>query len=174
MKPPGVVTVLDSDAENVYAVLTGRELNPKLEIIARAADESAEKKLLRAGADRVISPYRIGGMRMVLSVLKPTVTSFLDLVMDYKRLNVEIEEVRVAARSSYCGKKLKDTHIRKDLNLIIIAVATRRGPMVFNPGPETVVHGLDTLVAMGGRESLTILRREAGADWTGDDSTPGS
>jgi len=101
---------------------------------------------------------------MVLSVLKPTVTSFLDLVMDYKQLNVEIEEVKVAAPSSYCGKKLKDTDIRKDLNLIIIAVATSRGTMVFNPGPETVVHGLDTLVAMGGRESLTILRREAGAD----------
>jgi len=158
----GLVSVLDSDAANVYVVLTARELSPQLEIIARAGEEDAEKKLRRAGANRVISPYHIGGMRMVMSILKPHVMSFLEVAMDYSQLNVELEEVRVAENSPYCGKKLVETDIRKDLNLIIIAIKKSDGQMVFNPGPNTFIESQDVLIAMGERRYLETLDLKAG------------
>jgi len=160
----GLVSTLNSDASNVYVVLTARELNPDLEIIARAGEEEAEKKLIRAGASRVISPYRIGGMRMVMGILKPTVMSFLEVAMDHKQLNVELEEVRVAKNSAYSGKKLVDTDIRKELNLIIIAVKKPDGRMVFNPGPNTIIEDEDLLITLGENKDLAIFHREAGAE----------
>ena len=160
----GLVSTLNSDASNVYVVLTARELNPDLEIIARAGEEEAEKKLIRAGASRVISPYRIGGMRMVMGILKPTVMSFLEVAMDHKQLNVELEEVRVARNSAYSGKKLVDTDIRKELNLIIIAIKKPDGRMVFNPGPNTIIEDEDLLITLGENKDLAIFHREAGAE----------
>jgi voltage-gated potassium channel len=157
----GLVSVLDSDASNVYVVLTAKELNPNLEIIARAGEESAHKKLTRAGASRVISPYKIGGMRLVISILKPAVMSFLEVAMDHKKLDIELEEVRVSEKSEYAGKRLVDTDIRKELNLIIIAVKKPDGQMVFNPGPATVIEDNDTLIAMGERKKLAILELTA-------------
>lgn len=157
----GLVSVLDSDASNVYVVLTAKELNPNLEIIARAGEESAHKKLTRAGASRVISPYKIGGMRLVMSILKPAVMSFLEVAMDHKELGIELEEVRVVEKSEYAGKRLIDTDIRKELNLIIIAVKKLDGQMVFNPGPDTIIEENDTLIAMGERKKLAILELAA-------------
>ena len=163
MNARGLVAVLDSDAENLYAVLSAREIRPDLEIIARAAEESAQKKLLRAGATRVISPYQIGGMRMLMSILKPTVMSFLEVVMDHTQLNVEIEEVQVAESSVYCEKRLAETDIRKDLDLIIIAIKKSDGSMVFNPGPDTTIECRDTLIAMGHPEMMVLFEKKAGA-----------
>jgi voltage-gated potassium channel len=104
-----LVSVLNSDASNVYVVLTARELNPELEIIARAAEESAQSRLMRAGATRVVSPYQIGGMRMVMGIVKPTVMDFLQVAMDHKKMDVDLAEVRVAENSAYSGKKLIET-----------------------------------------------------------------
>lgn len=158
----GLVSVLNSDASNVYVVLTARELNPELEIIARAAEESAQSRLMRAGATRVVSPYQIGGMRMVMGIVKPTVMDFLQVAMDHKKMDVDLAEVRVAENSAYSGKKLIETDIRKQLNLIIIAVKKTDGKMVFNPGPDTVIHDNDTLIAMGKRKDLEVFEKEAG------------
>jgi voltage-gated potassium channel len=157
----GLVSLLDSDAENVYVVLSAHRLNPELEIIARAAEESAAEKLHWAGATRVISPYQIGGMRLVMGILKPKVMSFIELAMDHQELNLDIEEVRVQERSSYCGKKLIETGIRSELNLIIVAVIKKDGQMVFNPGPSTLIENGDTLIAMGERNSLQKLEKIA-------------
>jgi voltage-gated potassium channel len=159
----GLVCVLDSDASNVYVVLTARELNPDLEIIARAGEESAQKKLQRAGANRVISPYKIGGMRMVMGILKPAVMNFLEVAMDHKQYDIELEQIRLTANCEYHGKRLVETDIRKELDLIIIAVKKSGGEMVFNPGPYTIVEGDDILIAMGKRESLAILENKAGS-----------
>jgi voltage-gated potassium channel len=157
----GLVSVLNSDAANVYVVLTARELNSNLEIIARAGEESAQKKLMRAGANRVISPYQVGGMRMVMAILKPEVMNFLEVAMDYRDLNIEIEEIKVVEGSEYVGKGLIDTDIRKDLNLIVIAVKKPNGKMVFNPGPRTEIEEGDTLIAMGEKKSLEILLKKS-------------
>lgn len=158
----GLVSVLDSDASNVYVVLTARVLNPQLDIIARAGEESAQTKLLRAGATRVISPYQIGGMRLVMGILKPAVMSFLEVAMDHRQLNIDLEQVRVAPISVYVGKRLVDTGIRKEMDLIIIAIKKKDGQMVFNPGPYTIIEGDDILIAMGERNSLATLEKKAG------------
>jgi voltage-gated potassium channel len=142
-------------------VLTARELHPTLEIIARAGEEGAHKKLLRAGANRVISPYQVGGMRMVMGILKPEVMNFLEVVMDYRDMNIELEEIMVAEDSPYAGMSLIDTDIRKDLNLIVIAIKKMNGKMVFNPGPQTVIEGNDTLIAMGDKTNLGVLEKKS-------------
>lgn len=157
----GLVAVLDTDAENLYTVLTARELRPDLEVVARASDDAAQKKLMRAGATRVISPYKIGGMRMVMGMLKPAVTSFLEVVADHKDMSIEIEEIPVGEHSPYTGKPLVETDIRRDLDLIVIAVEKRDGEMVFNPGPQTVVDAHDTLIIMGRKEDLAACRHTA-------------
>jgi len=159
----GVVTVLNTDAQNVYTILTCKEINPNLDVVARATEDSAVKKLIRAGASRVINPYDIGGMRLVLGMLKPTVVSFLEVVMDSWQLNVDLEEVRVADESVYVGKRLMDTDIRKELDLIVIGAKKEDGTMVFNPGPATVIDAQDTLIAMGRREMLAIFMERASA-----------
>ncbi len=161
-KARGLVWVLNSDAANVYVVLTARELNPELEIIARAAEESAQSRLMRAGATRVISPYQIGGMRMVMGIVKPAVMDFLQVAMDHKEMDVDLTEVRVAQNSMYSGKKLIDTDLRRELNLIIIAIKKSDGRMEFNPGPDTVIQDNDTLIAMGKRKDLEVFENKAG------------
>jgi voltage-gated potassium channel len=158
----GLVAVLDSDAANVYTVLTARELNPNLEITARAAEETATKKLSRAGATKVLSPYQIGGFRIVMGILKPTVMSFLEVAMDYEHLDLQLEEVMVGEESPYCGKPLIETDIRRDLDLIIIAVKKKSGEMVFNPGPQTTIECHDTLITLGERNNLEALTRKMG------------
>ena len=160
----GLVSVLDSDAANVYVVLTARELNSSLEIVARSGTLGAHKRLLRAGADRVIDPYQIGGMRMVMGILKPAVMSFIEMAMDYKELGVEIEQIPVTAQSAYAGKTLIETAIRRELDLIIVAIRKKDGRMVFNPGPQTVVEEADILITMGEREKVITLRERAGSD----------
>jgi voltage-gated potassium channel len=159
----GVVTVLNTDAQNVYTILTCKEINPNLDVVARATEDSAVKKLIRAGASRVINPYEIGGMRLVLGMLKPTVVSFLEVVMDSRQLNVDLEEVCVTDESVYVGKRLMDTDIRKELDLIVIGAKKKDGTMVFNPGPATVVDAQDTLITMGTQEMLAIFRERASA-----------
>ncbi len=166
----GLVSLLDSDAANVYTVLTARQLNPDLEIVARAIEEAAEKKLHWAGASRVISPYRIGGMRLVMGILKPKVMSFLEVAMDHRELNIEIEEVKLAEGSPYGGKKLVDTDLRRELNLIIIGIIKRDGFMVFNPGPNTMVDDHDTLIAMGERGNLATFAQKASVPNRSDES----
>ena len=156
----GLVSVLDSDAANVYVVLSARELNPNLEIIARAGEENAHKKLLRAGANRVISPYQVGGMRMVMGILKPEVMNFLEVAMDYRDMNIELEEVTIVEDSVYCGKSLVETDMRRDLNLIVIAIKKKHGKMMFNPGPNAMIEEGDMLIAMGERKSLAILEKK--------------
>ena len=156
-----LVSVLESDAQNVYTVLSARELNPEIAIIARAGEESARKKLIRAGANRVINPYQIGGMRMLMGILKPTVVGFLEVVMDHRDMNIELEEIVVAEGSQYKDKKLIETDIRRVLNLIVIAIKKPDGSMVFNPGPETIVNAHDTLIVMGKRNALAIMEKNA-------------
>lgn len=158
----GLVALLNSDAGNVYVVLSARRLNPNLDIIARAGEEEAEEKLQWAGATRVISPYVVGGMRLVLGILKPKVMGFVELALDHKELDIDLEEVDISEKSAYCGQPLMAAGIRKDLNLIIVSITKHDGRMVFNPGPDTVIEAGDTLIAMGERNSLKILETKAG------------
>ncbi len=154
----GLVAVVSSDADNVYIVLTARSLNPGLDIVARAEESGAEKKLLRAGADRVESPYEMGGRKMAHAILRPTVTTFMELAMT-EGVEWSMEEVRVGEGSALAGVALKDSGIRQKLDLILVAIKRADGEMLFNPTLETPILAGDTLIALGMRHNLEMLEK---------------
>ncbi len=160
----GLVSVLRSDADNVYITLTARSLNPKLFILARADEEHVEKKLKRAGADKVVSPYLIGARRMALIILRPAVTDFLELVTPEQNLELQLEEIRISDRSDLVGKTLLESGIRKFSGVIILAVKKVTGEMVFNPPPNYLFEAGDVLVALGDRKGLSLLEEVASGD----------
>ena len=152
----GLVAVVSTDADNVYIVLTARSLKPGLYIVARAEESGAEKKLLRAGADRVESPYEMGGRKMAHAILRPTVTTFMELAMT-EGVEWSMEEVRVGEGSALAGVALKDSGIRQKLDLILVAIKRADGEMLFNPTLETPILAGDTLIALGMRHNLERL-----------------
>ncbi len=154
----GLVSVVHSDASNVYIVLTARSLNPKLYIVARAEERGAEQKLKRAGADKVESPYEMGGRKMAYTIMRPTVTTFIELAMT-EGVDLSMEETRVEATSSLIGLPLKDTGIRRDLDLIVVAIKRADGEMLYNPAPAAQIQAGDTLVVLGMRQNLDALEK---------------
>ncbi len=157
----GLVAVVRSDAGNVYIVLTARSLNPRLFIVARGEEPGARQKLLRAGADRVESPYEMGGTKMAQSIMRPTVVTFMELAM-HQGVEWSMEEIAVGSHSPLIGVPLKDTGIRRELNLILVAIKRADGEMLFNPTPDTVLLAGDTLIAVGMRQNLEALERIVG------------
>lgn len=156
----GLAACLPDDADNVYVVLTARDLNPTLHIVARAAEEPAEVKLVRAGANRVIAPTIIGGHRMATALLKPAVADFIDSITA-SQLELTFEQVEVEAQSSLIGKKLCDTNIRSDLDIVIVSIRRSGGKMLFNPSGEAIIENGDMLIAIGHPESLMKMNRLA-------------
>ncbi len=154
-----LVAVLATDTENVFLTLTARQLNPQLYIMARASEEAVKKKLLAAGADKVESPYDIGAVSMAMRVMRPTVTSFLDLVLTRKNKNIEMEEIPVAASSVICGKTLLESKIRQKFNIIIIAIKKPDESMIFNPASEKVIREGDTMIVVGDTENLSAFSK---------------
>ena len=149
---------VNSDADNVYIVLSAREMRPDMFILARTSDPAARRKMLRAGADRVISPIEIGARRMAQSILQPNVTDFLDLAMaDDRHVQVQMEELPVGPNSTLAGLLLRDSGIRADLNLIVVAIKSAGGQMRFNPGPDDPIEVGATLIAIGPTDKLTQL-----------------
>jgi voltage-gated potassium channel len=152
---------LPDDADNVYVVLTARGLNDDLHIVARAVEEQAEPKLIRAGANRVIAPVIIGGQRMVQALTKPAVSDFIDSIAA-EDLDLDFEEVVVAPESAYVGHKLKYTNIRSELDVVIVAVRRRsNSAMIFNPSGDSQIEAGDMLIAIGRAESLARLKEQA-------------
>ncbi len=159
----GLVAVVSRDEDNLYITLSAREMtrqsNANLYILARAADESAMKKIKRAGADRVISPYQIGGMRMVQALLRPTVFDFVEVVTKSGGLDLMFEELKVGEGSSLVSTAIKDSGIRQKFDVITIAIKKPSGQMVFNPGPDYVIDAGDVLIILGDKEQMARLRQ---------------
>ena len=156
----GLAACLSSDADNVYVVLTARDLSKDLYIVARAVEEQAEPKLLKAGANRVVAPIIIGSDRMAQSLIKPALAEFMDSVTA-EHLDLGFEEIEVARGSLYDGQKLRFTNIRSELDVVIIAIRPQQGEMVFNPSGETQIEAGDLLIAVGRRGALAELSRLA-------------
>jgi voltage-gated potassium channel len=152
-----LVAVTGSDADNLYITMSARLLNDKLFIVARAEDERAEQKMLRAGANRVVSPYVIGGGRVAEAVLRPTVVDFIELATRTEHLALQIEEVQIAPGSRLAGASVRDSQIRQDLGLIIVAIKRAAGEMEFNPAPDAVMAAGDILITLGPRQQLDAL-----------------
>jgi voltage-gated potassium channel len=156
-----LVTVMASDADNLFTTLSARLLRADLFIVARAEGAGTEAKLVRAGANRVVSPYQIGGTRVAQAVLRPTVVDFIELATRTEHIDLQLEETQIAANSSLAGASLKDSRVRRDLKIIVVAIKKKGGQMLFNPASESILEPGDTLVSMGHKEYLTQLERLA-------------
>jgi voltage-gated potassium channel len=156
-----LVTVMASDADNLFTTLSARLLRGDLFIVARVEAAGSEAKLLRAGANRVVSPYQIGGTRVAQAVLRPTVVDFIELATRTEHIDLQLEEARLGAGSPLAGCTLRDSRLRVDLKVIIVAIKKKGGHMHFNPAPETVLEPGDTLVAIGHKDQLVQLERLA-------------
>ena len=155
----GLVSALSKDSDNVYVVLTARELNPELLIVARAEDDRSETKLVHAGATRVVSPYVIGASRMASALLRPAVLDVIDLATHYRSMELKIEELAVAPAGFADGVSMQDSGLRDTPGLIVIAIKKRNGDMVFNPEAEARIEAGDRLVVMGQTQSLRDLEQ---------------
>lgn len=153
----GFVAAVSSDAENLYIVLTARSLRPDLKIIARASEEEATSKLLRAGASQVLSPYYFVGHRIAQLFLRPNVLDFIDTAFGTERLDIEIGEVRVLAHSPLIGKTLADAAIRQQAGVMVLGVKPADGAMTFNPPPDARIRAGDCLIVIGGDAQLKKL-----------------
>ncbi len=153
----GFVAAVNSDAENLYIILTARGFRSDLKIIARASEEEAISKLLRAGATQVISPYFFVGRRIAHLFLRPNVLDFIDTAFGNERLDIEIGEVKIPEQSMLVGKNLADSMIRQQAGVIVLAVKSTDGKMVFNPAADSVIHAGDCLIVIGGDERLKKL-----------------
>lgn len=157
-KAQSLVCTLATDADNVFVTLTARALNPRLFILSRAARESSISKMEAAGANRVVSPYIMGGIRMAQSVLRPKLASFLDEVTSHAKTDLDFEEVNVPPESNLAGMALRESRISQDTGVYLLSIRQHDGRMRFNPGPDFQIQAGDRLYALGTPEQVRALR----------------
>jgi len=161
----GLVAAVSGDAQNIYITLTARELSPGLRIVARAAEETAEKSLRRAGADLIISPYSYTGHRIAQALLRPNVVDFLDTLagpVHTREMNLHIEELLVGGRSALAGKSLKEAGVSRSLGVIILALKREGQNLTFNPAFDERLSQGDYLIAVGDKSGLKTLESMCG------------
>ena len=153
----GLISSMPSDAENVFVALSAKRLNSDLFVVARAVRDSAIPKLQAAGANRVISPYTMGGLRMAESVLRPKLANFFDTIAGYTSKDWDFEETVISDTSSWGDQNLRCSNIGQETGVYILA-SKRDGEMTFNPGADHIIQIGDTLYAMGRPEQIASLR----------------
>jgi voltage-gated potassium channel len=157
----GLIAAVGTDAENVYAVLSARVMRPDLFIVGRAETEDATIKLKRAGANRVISPYQIGGVQIAQTALRPAVVDFMELATSSENLELAMEQVTVAAHSALANRSIVEANLRQKYGVIVVGIQREDSRMEFNPEPDTAIRPGDRLVVLGRPESLKRLEADA-------------
>ncbi len=162
----GLITCLPSDADNVFTILTAKGLNPNLFIISRGENESSRNKLLRAGADRVVMPSHIGGVRMASMAIRPAVVDFLEQTTSFSddREPLLLEEIAVHEGNLFIGKMLKDTKIKSETEVLILGIRRRDGILDYNPSSTYVIQKGDVLIGMGQHQHFERLRHIIGSE----------
>jgi voltage-gated potassium channel len=160
----GLIAAVGTDAENVYAVLSARVMRPDLFIVGRAETEHATIKLKRAGADRVVSPYEIGGLQIAQTALRPAVVDFVELATNSENLELAMEQITVAGRSTLANRSILDANLRQRFGVIVVGIQRSDLRMDFNPEPDTKIAPGDKLVVLGRPDSLKRLESEAGGN----------
>jgi len=161
MDAKSLIAVTSSDADNVYIILSARGLKSEIYILARSSGKKgAETKLLRAGANKVFSPYEIGARRMAQSLLRPTVIDFIDLTVHEGELGLRLEELQVSDEATFADKTLMDSGIRSEHDLIVVAIKRLKGEMLFNPNPNTEILPGDILVVLGEHLNIQALEKK--------------
>lgn len=155
----GLVATLGNDAADVFLVLSARQMAPRLFILARAQQAASTRKLRAAGADKVISPHELGARRMATGILRPNVTDFIELTFADPKNDIQMEELPVSPQSKLAGVTLAESAIRKNLNLIIIAIKKSDGTMLFNPSFDSRLFPGDTMITVGRKDKLERLEK---------------
>jgi len=155
----GLAALLSTDADNLYLVLTARQLNPSLYILSKALDEEGEKKILQIGANKVVSPYKLGGLKIAQGLIRPTLVDFVDLIIRRQELSLFMEEFIVSKQSKIVGFSLKEADIRKKSNVIVVAIRKPGKEICFNPDPETKIEVGDTLLVLGNGKGIQDFKK---------------
>ncbi len=154
----GLITTLSLDADNLFVVVSARDLNPNMNIISRSVDPHTESKLYRAGANYVISPNMVEGLRMASVMLRPTVVNFLEVMMRGNELSFRLEEINVPKGASLHEKSLQKAQIPQRTGLIVIAVKKAKdSKWIFNPISSTILHENDKLIVLGDPDKIDKL-----------------
>jgi voltage-gated potassium channel len=158
----GLICSLSKDADNVFTVLTARELNKNLYIVSRAIDKNSHDKLKRAGANNTISPDEIGGSRMAALMLRPNVISFLDIITHAGEVVLDLEDVVICDSSTIMNQTLREVRIPEKTGLIVLAIKkNNRKKLQFNPHSDEVLEVGDTMIVLGTQDQIKTLRRLA-------------
>lgn len=153
----GLAAVVKSDAENIFITLSARELNKDLYVVARAIEERTESKLKKAGANRVVKPYELGGKRIVHLLLRPGVTDFIEGVGSKKGMDIHLEEITIKKPCSLVGKTLAESPLRKDLNVMVIAIYKSDENFIYNPRSTVTIELGDKLIVIAETDNLVKL-----------------
>ncbi len=151
-----LITVVGSDASNLYITLSARLLSPKLRIVARAEEAEAETKLRKVGANNVISPYLVGGHRAVEAVFKPTVQHFMDQATRSDLIDLRMEELRVEAGSALAGVMLRDSRLSNNYGVVVVGIMRPNGDVIYAPTGDAILEVGATLIAFGKRAQLAL------------------
>jgi voltage-gated potassium channel len=162
----GFIAAVSTDAENVYAVLTARLLRPDLYIIGRAETEDAKVKLVRAGADRVVSPYQIGGLQLAQTALRPAVVDFVQIATSSENIELNMEQVRIREGAVLAGRSIVEANLRQRFGVVVVGIQRSDGRMEFNPPPDAMMRAGDHLVVLGHLDQLRALEVAAGEPGT--------
>ncbi|MBS3780641.1 MAG: potassium channel protein [Desulfovermiculus sp.] len=151
----GLVSVVNRDADNVYIVLTARSLNPSLFICARASSKGVESKLIRAGANRVVSPYASAAMRITQNILRPSVNEFLEVALSGEGIELELEELHIPSEAPLKDDEAIDSNkIREEFDLIVVAIMRQDNSWIYNPTMQEPIHKQDTVIAIGPKKNM--------------------
>jgi voltage-gated potassium channel len=158
----GLITSLHSDAENLFVVFTAKRLNPSIRVISKAVEEESEQKIRMAGADGVVMPNFIGGLRMVSEMLRPAVVNFLDIMLRMKDKTVRVDEIEIFSGSPFAGMTLETTGVLDMADATVVALMDRKaGTYIFNPPKNTVLKENNVIIVMGNVDVINEMREKA-------------
>jgi voltage-gated potassium channel len=153
-KAKALAALLPSDADNLYLVLTVKLIHPSLFVLSKALDEEAEKKILQIGANKVVSPYKVSGLKIAQGLIRPTLVDFMDLIIRRSELSLSVEEFVVRKDSKIIGKDIAECDIRRRANVIVVAIKKPGRDIEFNPSPKIKIEIGDILLVLGNREDI--------------------
>ena len=159
----GLIAAVSTDAENVYTILSARLMNPSLYVIGRAESDESARKLRQAGADRVMSPYQIGGLHMAQLALRPTVVEFVQLATSSETMELSMEQIAVRAGGPLVGATIVGANLRQTFGVIVIGIRRATGKMEFAPPPDARIEAGDHLVVLGPNDRMSALAAHGGA-----------
>ena len=158
-KAKALAALLPTDADNLYLVLTVRLVNPSIFVLSKALDEEAEKKILQIGANRVVSPYKLSGLRIAQGLIRPTLVDFMDLIIRRKELSLYMEELVIKKDSKLVNRNLAECDIRRTANVIVVAVKKPGEDIVFNPSPDIKMGTGDILLVIGDMDAVNQFEK---------------